>query len=487
MANTVKKYKITQLQNNDSLLELHPETDADIVKVETGSGKYPGTATNVQAALKETYELASTGGVTGVKGSEESAYRTGNVSISYSNVGAQKAFTDGSAVIASVASDVVTIKGGVKQSAGAILNKTTDEAADIVLAKVAKTGAYSDLKNPPILGTAAACNTGTASGNVPVLDSNGKLNTSIIPSIAITDTFTAANQTAMLALSAQKGDICIRTDINKTFILAEDGASTLSHWKELATPTDAVTSVNGKTGAVTLTYTDVNAASSTHNHNGVYQPVDADLTAIAGLTGNSGLLRKTAANTWSLDTSTYVKESGTSALTISRTVGTNTSELLLGTEVSGSSRKHAILGVRSTTDSVGCNIDVTEANILFTSTDDEGNEVYSFSAKQVAEILDKYTSGTNTLAVNASTAGEFTANKTWALTGDVTGSATTKGGFSMATTLKNSGVTAGTYSAVTVNAKGLVTAGAQMLEVGTTGQTAPSSSLAVGGLFFQEI
>lgn len=37
-----------------------------------------------------------------------------------------------------------------------------------------------------------------------------------------------------------------------------------------------------------------------------YQPLDADLTAIAGLAGTSGLLKKTAADTWSLDTNTYL-------------------------------------------------------------------------------------------------------------------------------------------------------------------------------------
>ena len=35
------------------------------------------------------------------------------------------------------------------------------------------------------------------------------------------------------------------------------------------------------------------------------QPADADLTAIAALAGTSGLLKKTAANTWTLDTTAY--------------------------------------------------------------------------------------------------------------------------------------------------------------------------------------
>ena len=42
------------------------------------------------------------------------------------------------------------------------------------------------------------------------------------------------------------------------------------------------------------------------------QPVDGDLTSIAGLTGTTGLLRKTAANTWSLDTTAYVTSVGVS-------------------------------------------------------------------------------------------------------------------------------------------------------------------------------
>lgn len=44
------------------------------------------------------------------------------------------------------------------------------------------------------------------------------------------------------------------------------------------------------------------------------QAYDADLSAIANLTGTSGVLKKTAANTWSLDTSTYLTSNETVTL-----------------------------------------------------------------------------------------------------------------------------------------------------------------------------
>jgi hypothetical protein len=56
----------------------------------------------------------------------------------------------------------------------------------------------------------------------------------------------------MLALTAQTGDIAVRTDVSKSFILTASPASTLANWQELLTPTDAVQSVDGSTGAVSL-------------------------------------------------------------------------------------------------------------------------------------------------------------------------------------------------------------------------------------------
>lgn len=84
------------------------------------------------------------------------------------------------------------------------------------------------------------------------LDAGGKIPASQIPAIAITDTYVVASQSAMLALSsAEQGDVAIRTDLNKSFILSTNSYSTLADWKELLTPTDAVLSVAGLTGAIT--------------------------------------------------------------------------------------------------------------------------------------------------------------------------------------------------------------------------------------------
>lgn len=118
------------------------------------------------------------------------------------------------------------------------------------------------------LGTASTVNTGTSNGNVPVIGSNGKLPSSVIPASAITDTFVASSQSDMLGLSsAEVGDVCVRTDLNKTFILKATPYSTLSNWQELLTPTDAVTSVNGQTGVV-------NIAVATGSSNGLMSSTD---------------------------------------------------------------------------------------------------------------------------------------------------------------------------------------------------------------------
>jgi hypothetical protein len=93
------------------------------------------------------------------------------------------------------------------------------------------------------------------------LDGNGLVPTHHLPALAITTTQVVNSQSAMLGLTAQTGDVAVRTDVNKSFILTATPASTLANWQELLTPTDAVLSVDGSTGAVSLSGTYLNRTS----------------------------------------------------------------------------------------------------------------------------------------------------------------------------------------------------------------------------------
>ena len=77
--------------------------------------------------------------------------------------------------------------------------------------------------------------------------------------------------------------------------------------------------LGGKVGAPTITCTSGSVAQGGGSFvdggtvysfvTGYAQPKDADLTAISALTGTSGFLKKTATDTWTLDTSTYLTTS----------------------------------------------------------------------------------------------------------------------------------------------------------------------------------
>lgn len=75
--------------------------------------------------------------------------------------------------------------------------------------------------------------------------------------ITITDTFVVNSEAEMLALTVQRGDVAVRTDISKTFILKEDDPTILASWVELLTPPDLIQSVNGQVGTVVLNTDDV--------------------------------------------------------------------------------------------------------------------------------------------------------------------------------------------------------------------------------------
>ncbi len=72
--------------------------------------------------------------------------------------------------------------------------------------------------------------------------------------VALTTVQTAANQTAHLALTAEEGDVVVRSDENKSYMHNGGTAGTMGDYTLLATPTDVVLSVDGAVGAVTLNH-----------------------------------------------------------------------------------------------------------------------------------------------------------------------------------------------------------------------------------------
>jgi hypothetical protein len=82
----------------------------------------------------------------------------------------------------------------------------------------------------------------------------GSIHLTNLPATALTAVQTASSESAMLALTTQEGDVVVRSDENKTYMHNGGSAGTMSDFTLLATPTGAVTSVDGATGAVTLNH-----------------------------------------------------------------------------------------------------------------------------------------------------------------------------------------------------------------------------------------
>lgn len=226
---------------------------------------------------------------------------------------------------------------------------------------------------------------GAANGLAP-LDAASKIDASYLPAIAITNTYVVASQVAMLALTVQTGDVAVRTDLNKSYILAGTDPTVLADWQELLTPTDAVSSVNGLTGVVTLSTT--NIAEGTN----LYYTAARFNTAFSGksttdLAEGTNLYYTTARFDTQLATKT----------TTNLTEGTN---LYYTT-----ARFDTALATKSTTNlSEGTNLYYTAArfNTAFSgkSTTDlsEGTNLYYTNARGIGSTLTGYTSGAGTIS-----------------------------------------------------------------------------------------
>jgi len=89
-----------------------------------------------------------------------------------------------------------------------------------------------------------------AVNGVATLDASGTIPTGQIPALAFTTEDVCADEICQLALVAEEGDVCIRSDLTKSFIHNGGVAGTMADWTELEA-VGLVNSVNGQTGIIT--------------------------------------------------------------------------------------------------------------------------------------------------------------------------------------------------------------------------------------------
>lgn len=97
---------------------------------------------------------------------------------------------------------------------------------------------------------------GIANGYAP-LDDQGFLPVAHLPALSISKPNVVTSETEQLALTAESGDVAIRTDLQKNFIHNGGSTGTMSDWTEMAGAVNTVTSVNGQQGIVVLGKADV--------------------------------------------------------------------------------------------------------------------------------------------------------------------------------------------------------------------------------------
>ncbi len=161
-------------------------------------------------------------------------------------------------VIAIVDVSATETKKQTKGSFLAEVNEDLDAKAPIVHNHVA-----ADITDFSTAADARITAQKGAVNGLATLGADQKIVSSQLPSLVITDTFVVNSQAAMLALStAEQGDVAVRTDVTKSFILTDDDPSVLANWQELLSPSDAVLSVNGQTGIVSLDSDDISEGTN---------------------------------------------------------------------------------------------------------------------------------------------------------------------------------------------------------------------------------
>lgn len=255
-----------------------------------------------------------------------------------------------------------------------------------------------------------------AANGLATLGADAKIPSNQLPAIAITNTFVVNSQAAMLALAANVGDVAVRTDVNKSYVLSAADPTVLGNWQELLAP-GQVLSVNGQTGAVSLSASDVGA-----------QAADSDLTAVAGLSA-TGIIARTGSGSAAVRTIT----AGSSKVSVTNGSGVSGDPTIDVVEANltltnlGGTLSVAKGGTGATSAATAR----TNLGVDTTSNISEGSNLYYTDARVRANRLDQMAAPTTDLSANSQkivnlanpSAAQDAATKTYVDAADATNAA----------------------------------------------------------------
>lgn len=462
MAEKRKVWRVTD--TSGALEQVLVETSAEQVTLADTANKF--TSTNVEGALAEVMQVAQTGGVTGVKGNAETEYRKGDVNITKANIGLGNVdnTADANKNVASAVKATQDGDGNVIKNTYA----TKTEVTNGLNSKLDKVGGS-------ITGNLTIGGNLTISGTTTTIDST---------TLQVTDKLIEVAHGNTTKLTSPAGLVVPKYDGTNSGALVFDGDGMAQVGKvvlnaagNIDTTKSGLQTLATRTNLVGGNLVQYDSTNKTLVDSGkkVDDLVTVDTEQI--ISGDKTFYSLAADHMYTRDGMAFFrKEESENGNPISPRLAFGAIDKPIIIE--GTADRPIY---RKTTGNVadeGVKKDIALIDDLKTTKVD--NAVYADSAGKVTYELQII--GTN--SGGTASALHYTGNEFNRLTfsGD---DFTIVGTGDLSAYLRATGVTAGSYSAVTVDAKGRVKAGGKSVEWGTSGQTAPSDDLMVGGLFFQ--
>ncbi len=245
--------------------------------------------------------------------------KTGNVVIGIADIASLQSELDARATL----SETYTITES---------DNLLDDKVDKVSGKGLSENDFTNAEKTKLAGAEEKSNKNQANG-YPGLGADGKIDAAQLPAITTNNVYSVSSEAEQLALSANSGDIAIRSDINKNFIHNGGTAGDITDWTEMASPDGAVTSVNTKTGDVVIGIADIASLQSELDDKLPKANLVNDLTTggtSSALTAEQGKELKTLLDDKAdLDSPTFTGTPSlpTGATAVTQTVGDNSTKL----------------------------------------------------------------------------------------------------------------------------------------------------------------